>query len=182
MTRASAQVREAELVKQTRHRAFVIDYAEAILDHRLQVDPAPAHKARLLPIQTQLDDCRQLGLLFGRKLRRRAFRLAVEQAFEALGVEAVNRAEHRATRRAGSDGPCRRSRLLRPGCDPRPPPQAPRAAGTAGCSGSAAPSGVDPQHQSPLEAQSLLTSEDLLPCRIHTDKESQVPPSRESPK
>ncbi len=68
----------------------MIDHAEAILDHRLQVDPAPAHEARLLPIRAPLDDYGQLGLLFDRQLRGRPFRLAVEQAFGALGIEAVN--------------------------------------------------------------------------------------------
>jgi hypothetical protein len=68
----------------------VIDHAEAILDHRLQVDPAPAHEARLLSIRTRLDDRRQLGLLRRPQLRRRTRRLAVEQARGTLAIEAVH--------------------------------------------------------------------------------------------
>jgi hypothetical protein len=90
MTGPRAQVREAEFVEQARDRALVIDHAEAILDHRLQIDPAPAHHAVRLAIGTGLHELGQFGLLRGRQLRGRAVRLAVEQASGAFVIEAVN--------------------------------------------------------------------------------------------
>ena len=65
MTRASADVAEAELVQDLAHRALVISHAEAFGDEALQVDPAPARDAMHGPIRTDLNKVGQFGLLRG---------------------------------------------------------------------------------------------------------------------
>lgn len=43
---------------------LVVDDAEALFDHALQIDPAPAHHAIALPIGHRLDQGLQFGLLY----------------------------------------------------------------------------------------------------------------------
>ena len=69
MARPRADVREAELLQELADRALVIDDAEALLDHPLQVDPAPAHDPVFGPIRPRLDDLGQVGQLLRRKAR-----------------------------------------------------------------------------------------------------------------
>lgn len=59
MARPRADVREADLLQQLADRALVIDDPEALLDHPLQVDPAPAHHPVRLAVGTALDDGRE---------------------------------------------------------------------------------------------------------------------------
>ena len=73
MTRAGAEVSEAELVQELAHGALVVDHAEALGDALLQIHPPPAHDAVDGPIRTGLDKARQLGLLLGGEARGLAF-------------------------------------------------------------------------------------------------------------
>jgi len=65
MTRARADVSEAELLQDLAHGPLVIDDAKALGDEMLQVHPPPAHDAVHGPIRSGLDEVRQLRLLLG---------------------------------------------------------------------------------------------------------------------
>src|SRR5215218_8443455 len=69
VTRAGADVGEAELVQDLAHRALVVGDAEALGDEVLQVDSAPAHDPMHRPIRAGLDEARQVCLLIGRQAR-----------------------------------------------------------------------------------------------------------------
>lgn len=68
----------------------MIDDAEALFDHTLQIDTAPAHHAIVLPIRTRLDQGFQFGLLGGIQTAGRPRVLIVVQAIGSFGIEAVN--------------------------------------------------------------------------------------------
>lgn len=63
MTRARADVREANLLQYLADSALVIINAEPILDDALQVDPPPADHAILLPVRPSFDDFGKGGQL-----------------------------------------------------------------------------------------------------------------------
>ena len=67
MARTRADVGKAECLEQLANRALVIMHAEALLDHALEIHPAPAHDAVDGPIRTCLDKLSQLLLLGGGK-------------------------------------------------------------------------------------------------------------------
>jgi hypothetical protein len=90
VTRAGADVREAELVQELAHRALMGGDPEAIEDHPLQVDPTPAHHAMHGSVRTGLDEAGQLGLLLGGEAGRVAFGPGVFEPARAALVEAVN--------------------------------------------------------------------------------------------
>ncbi len=81
---------EAKLVQDLADRALVIDYAEALGDEVLKVDPPPAHDPMQGPIRSDLDQLSQFTLLLGREARRMALGPDVLQPRRAALVEAVD--------------------------------------------------------------------------------------------
>jgi hypothetical protein len=84
------QAGEAEPAQNLADRALVQLDAEAPRDHRLQVDPPPAHHAVRSRIRSVLDDGLQLLHLLGREPWRRPRVGSVVQPGETLGVVAVD--------------------------------------------------------------------------------------------
>ncbi|GAB6969102.1 hypothetical protein JCM25156A_31410 [Komagataeibacter kakiaceti JCM 25156] len=69
---------------------FVVDDAEAFLDHALQINPAPAHHTVTLPIGPRLDQGLQLGLLCPVQSASWPRVLMIAQAIGSFGIEAMN--------------------------------------------------------------------------------------------
>jgi len=90
VTRAGADVGEAELVQDLAHRALVVGDAEALGDEVLQVDSAPAHDPMHRPIRAGLDEARQVCLLIGRQARWAACPPPILKPVRPAVVEAVN--------------------------------------------------------------------------------------------
>jgi hypothetical protein len=67
VTRAGADVGEAERLQELADRALVIGDPKAIEDDALQVDPAPAHHAVHDPVRAGLDEFGDLGALLCRE-------------------------------------------------------------------------------------------------------------------
>ena len=65
MTRAGADVGEAERLQELADRALVIGNPEPLVDDALQVDPPPAHNAMHDPVRAGLDELNDLGSLLG---------------------------------------------------------------------------------------------------------------------
>ncbi len=64
MTRAGADVREAERPEDLADRALVVGDPEALDDDALQIDPALPHDAVHGPVRAGLDEFGDLGPLF----------------------------------------------------------------------------------------------------------------------
>jgi hypothetical protein len=90
VTRAGADVREAELVQELADRALMGGDPEAIEDHPLQVDPTPAHNTMHGSVRTGLDEAGQLGLLLGGEAGRVAFGPGVPKAIGTVRVEPMH--------------------------------------------------------------------------------------------
>ncbi|TWA96949.1 hypothetical protein FBZ86_1832, partial [Gluconacetobacter diazotrophicus] len=69
---------------------LMIDDAEALFDHALQIDPAPAHHAIALPIRACLDQGLQFGLLCDTQTAGRPCVQMIAQAIRPFSIEAVN--------------------------------------------------------------------------------------------
>jgi hypothetical protein len=63
MARPGADVRKTKPFQKGGHMTLMIDDVEALFDHTLQIDTAPAHHAIMLPIRTRPDRSLQFGLL-----------------------------------------------------------------------------------------------------------------------
>lgn len=72
MTRPGADMGKTKPFQQGGYVTLMIDDAEALFDHALQIDAAPAHHAIALPIRTRLDQRLQFGLLCGIQTAGRA--------------------------------------------------------------------------------------------------------------
>jgi len=68
----------------------MIDNAETLFDHALQIDTAPTHHTITLPIRTRLDQRLQFGLLGGVQTASRPCVLMVAQAIGSFRIEAMN--------------------------------------------------------------------------------------------
>src|SRR3954468_23995896 len=79
VTRARADMREAERLQELADRALVVVDAEALADDPLQVDPTPAHDAMHDPVGPGLDEFCDLGPLSGRQARLRPLRPAIQE-------------------------------------------------------------------------------------------------------
>src|SRR5918995_3857409 len=90
VTRAGADVREAELVQELADRALMVGDPEAIEDHPLQVDPTPAHHAMHGSVRTGLDEPRDLSSLLLGKARLGTFGPAVPKAIGTVRVEPMH--------------------------------------------------------------------------------------------
>ena len=90
VTRAGADMREAEPLEELADRALVVGDPEALQDHALQVDPAPAHDPVHGPVRPGLDEFCDLGPLLGREARLGSLRPAVQETVGAVRVETMN--------------------------------------------------------------------------------------------
>jgi hypothetical protein len=90
VTRAGADVGEAERLQELADRALVIGDPKAIEDDALQVDPAPAHHAVHDPVRAGLDEFGDLGALLCREAWLGTLGPAVQQTLRTLRVEPVH--------------------------------------------------------------------------------------------
>src|SRR3954453_21825399 len=90
VTRTGADVREAERLQQLADRAFMIGDPEALADHPLQVDPAPAHDPVYGPVRTRLDEFREFGPLLRREARLGSLGPAVQKTVRTVCVEPMH--------------------------------------------------------------------------------------------
>lgn len=111
VTRAGADVREAEPLQKLADRALMILDAEALADDALKVDPAPADHAMLGPVRPRLDEFGDLSALFLRKTRLGACGPVVQKPLGTLGVEPMHPVPQRLTVHAADP---RRLRPVRP--------------------------------------------------------------------
>ena len=63
---------------------------EALADHPLQVDPAPAHDPVYGPVRTRLDEFRQFGPLLRREARLGSLGPAVQKTVRTVCVEPMH--------------------------------------------------------------------------------------------
>lgn len=90
MTRPGADMGKTKTFQQSGNMPFVVDDAEALLDHALQINPAPAHHTVTLPIGPGLDQGLQFGLLCSVQTAGRPRMLMIAQAIRPFGIEAVD--------------------------------------------------------------------------------------------
>jgi hypothetical protein len=90
VTRAGADVGEAEPLEELADRALVIGDREALQDDALEIDAPPTHDAVHGPVRTGLDELCELSSLLLREPRLATFGPVVEKAIGAVFVEPVN--------------------------------------------------------------------------------------------
>src|SRR5271163_2754622 len=90
MSRAGADMREAESFEDLADRALMIMDAEALGDDALEIDAPPAHDAMHHPIRASLDEVCEFGLLISTEAGRRALGPVVQKPVGATLVEPMN--------------------------------------------------------------------------------------------
>jgi hypothetical protein len=125
VTRTGADVREAERL-QLADRAFMIGDPEALADHPLQVDPAPAHDPVYGPVRTRLDEFREFGPLLRREARLGSLGPAVQKTVRTVCVEPMHPVPQRLPVHPADPG---RLRPVHPVNDSRQREQAPALVG-----------------------------------------------------
>ena len=130
MTRPGADMGKTKTFQQSGNMPFVVDDAEALPDHALQINPAPAHHTVTLPIGPGLDQRLQFGLLCPVQTAGWSRMLIIAQAIRPFSIEAVDPVPQRLAVHAAHAGRIRPARPVTDCCQGQKPARSVRLPAT----------------------------------------------------